>query len=40
MINQVFNQWTTPSKGVQFLSIFFISHDYFDTPLQDYEVHM
>jgi hypothetical protein len=26
MINQVLNQWTTPSKGVQFLLIFKISN--------------
>jgi hypothetical protein len=38
MRNQVLNQWTTLSKGVQFLLNFFISDVYFDTSLQDYEV--
>jgi hypothetical protein len=38
MINQILNQWTTLSKGVQLLSIFLISHVYFDTSLQDYEI--
>jgi len=37
MMNQVLNQWTTPSKDVQLLLSFYISHIYL-TPPQDYEV--
>jgi len=37
MINQIFNQWTTSSKGAPFVK-FFMSHVYLDTSIQDYEV--